>query len=137
MLALYFMYFFSCSQKDMVCIGNIVKQHNTYHSNQCHSIPYFSMCSRPALPNICAVTGPVSKPRLSNITSTCLSIGFVLSSNWKFWFIFLLSIFVNPAQEVLLIYPARGGNLRWLRFGNLYVYFCFFTYTHRFCFSHF
>lgn len=46
-------------------------------------LPYFSICSRPALPNIWAATGPVSNPLLSNITSTCLSIGFVLSSNWN------------------------------------------------------
>src|ERR1700735_4672424 len=37
------------------------------------------MCSRPALPNICAAGGDAAKPRNSAISVTCLSIGLVRS----------------------------------------------------------
>lgn len=42
-------------------------------------VPYFSMCSRPAFPNICGAMGLVSKSLTLNMCSTCLSIGFVRS----------------------------------------------------------
>ena len=46
-------------------------------------VPYFLMCSLPALPNICAAMGLASIPSVFIITSTCLSRGLVRSSNWK------------------------------------------------------
>ncbi len=43
-------------------------------------VPYFSMCSRPALPNIWGAPGALgSKPRCSTITAKCLSMGTVRS----------------------------------------------------------
>jgi len=44
-------------------------------------VPYFSMCSRPAPPNICAVMGAASMPNCSAMTITCFSFGFARSSH--------------------------------------------------------
>src|SRR3954465_9224317 len=43
------------------------------------SEPYFSMCSRPAAPNICGAGGAFSHSRSSMSACMCLSIGFVRS----------------------------------------------------------
>ena len=48
-----------------------------------NSVPYFSMCSLPALPNIWAIRGPWARPTSSAIIIICLSMGFFLSVYWN------------------------------------------------------
>ena len=65
---------------------NDIKHTNTgvhYCITHCYvttHIPYFSMCSRPALPKICGVKGVRSIPRVSITSWACLSIGLVRSA---------------------------------------------------------
>ena len=42
-------------------------------------VPYFSMCSRPALPKNCGAAGAAAKPRSATMSSNCLSMGLVRS----------------------------------------------------------
>jgi hypothetical protein len=44
-------------------------------------VPYFSMCSRPALPKNCGAGGAFAKPRFSIIAWACLSMGLTRSVN--------------------------------------------------------
>ena len=49
-------------------------------ANVSRFVPYFHRYSRPAPPNICAVSGPLAKPCVRFSTSTCRSTGFTRSS---------------------------------------------------------
>eukprot|EP01137_Pigoraptor_chileana_P036256 Opistho-2@31508 len=45
-------------------------------------VPYFSICSRPALPNICGAMGAGAMPLTSDMRPTCFSIGLQRSLNF-------------------------------------------------------
>lgn len=59
------------------------QQNTPSKSIRFHVLPYFSMCSLPALPNIWGAAGAATMPYRLIITSICLSIGLILSMYCK------------------------------------------------------
>ena len=59
------------------------RESTVFHTE--NNIPYFSMCSFPAFPNICAASGPSANPLNSAIAATCLSNGLLLSWYCKYF----------------------------------------------------